>query len=83
MAHDDLELFPAALAEAAQEHDPSKITIYIFNTAQLFNSFYAQHSIANAESEDKKQLRLHIAQLTAHVIKTGMKVLGIGVPERM
>ncbi len=78
-----LELFPAALAEAAQEHDPSKITIYIFNTAQLFNSFYAQHSIANAESEDKKQLRLHIAQLTAHVIKTGMKVLGIGVPERM
>jgi arginyl-tRNA synthetase len=78
-----LELFPAALTEAAQEHDPSKITIYIFNTAQLFNSFYAQHSIANAESEEKKQLRLHIAQLTAQVIKTGMKVLGIGVPERM
>ncbi|MBX2930622.1 MAG: arginine--tRNA ligase [Chitinophagaceae bacterium] len=78
-----LEQFPAALVEAAQEHDPSKMAIYIFNTAQLFNSFYAQHSITQAENEQKKQLRLHIAQLTAQVIKTGMSVLGIGVPERM
>ncbi|MCZ2222276.1 MAG: arginine--tRNA ligase [Chitinophagales bacterium] len=78
-----LELFPTALLEAAQEHDPSKLAIYIFNVAQLFNSFYAQHSIAQAENENKKNLRLHIAQLTAQVIKTGMKNLGIDVPERM
>ncbi len=78
-----LELFPTALLEAAQEHDPSKLAIYIFNVAQLFNSFYAQHSIAQAENENKKNLRLHIAQLTAQVIKTGMNNLGIGVPERM
>lgn len=78
-----IELFPATLAEAAQEHDPSKVAIYVFNLAQLFNSFYAQHSIANAESEEKKILRLQIAALSAQVIKTGMKVLGIEVPERM
>jgi len=78
-----LELFPTALLEAAQEHDPSKLAIYIFNVAQLFNSFYAQHSITQAENENKKSLRLHIAQLTAQVIKTGMNNLGIGVPERM
>jgi arginyl-tRNA synthetase len=78
-----IELFPATIAEAAQEHDPSKVAIYIFNLAQLFNSFYAQHSIANAESEEKKILRLQIAALSAQVIKTGMKVLGIEVPERM
>jgi arginyl-tRNA synthetase len=78
-----IELFPATIAESAQEHDPSKVAIYIFNLAQLFNSFYAQHSIANAESEEKKILRLQIAALSAQVIKTGMKVLGIDVPERM
>lgn len=78
-----LELFPATIAEAAQEHDPSKIAIYVFNLAQTFNSFYAQHSIGNAESEAKKVLRLQIAELTANVIKTAMQTLGIQVPERM
>lgn len=78
-----IELFPATLAEAATEHDPSKVAIYVFNLSQLFNSFYAQHSIANAESEEKKQLRLQIATMSAQVIKTAMQVLGIAVPERM
>ena len=78
-----IELFPATIAEAAAEHDPSKIAIYIFNLAQQFNSFYAQHSIANAENEIKKILRLQIATLTAHVIKRGMGMMGIAVPERM
>lgn len=78
-----IELFPATLAEAAAEHDPSKVAIYVFNLAQMFNSFYAQHSIANAESEEKKILRLQIAALSAQVIKTAMQVLGIDVPERM
>jgi arginyl-tRNA synthetase len=78
-----LEQFASVIEEAAAEHDPSKIAIYIFNVAQIFNSFYTQHSIANAESEEKQQLRLQLAQLTAHVLKTGMGLLGINVPERM
>jgi arginyl-tRNA synthetase len=77
------EKFPAVIEEAAEELNPSKIAIYIFNLAQVFNSFYSEHSIANAESEEKKQLRLQLAQLTAQVIKTGMQLLGIKVPERM
>ncbi len=78
-----LELFPTVIDEAATEHDPSKIAIYVFNLAQAFNSFYSQHSIANAESEEKKTLRLQLANLTAQVIKKGMGLLGIEVPERM
>ncbi|MDB5232048.1 MAG: arginine--tRNA ligase [Chitinophagaceae bacterium] len=78
-----LEQFPAVIAESAAEHDPSKVAIYVFNLAKTFNSFYTEHSIANAESEEKKQLRLQIAQLTAAVIKKAMSVLGIAVPERM
>ncbi len=78
-----LERFPSVIEEAGEELNPSKIAIYVFNLAQTFNSFYTEHSIANAESEEKKQLRLQIAQLTAQVIKTGMGLLGINVPERM
>ncbi|MES2006278.1 MAG: arginine--tRNA ligase [Bacteroidota bacterium] len=78
-----LEMFPSVLQDAANEHDPSKVAIYVFNLAKTFNSFYTEHSIANAESEEKKILRLQLSQLTANTIKTGMTVLGIKVPERM
>jgi arginyl-tRNA synthetase len=78
-----LELFPTVIGEAAAEHDPSKVAIYIFNVAKTFNSFYTEHKISNAESEEKKLLRLQLSQLTAQVLKTGMELLGIGVPERM
>ncbi len=78
-----LEMFPTVLQDAANEHDPSKVAIYVFNLAKIFNSFYTEHSIGNAENEEKKALRLQLSQLTASVIKTGMTVLGIKVPERM
>jgi arginyl-tRNA synthetase len=78
-----LEMFPTVLADAATEHDPSKLAIYVFNLAKTFNSFYTEHSIGNAENEEKKQLRLQLSQMTAQVIKTAMRVLGIKVPERM
>jgi arginyl-tRNA synthetase len=78
-----LELFPSILQDAANDHDPSKLAIYTFNLAKTFSSFYNEHSIANAENEEKKELRLQLAGLTAQVIKTGMEVLGIEVPERM
>ncbi len=78
-----LEQFPSLLEEAAKEFDPSKVAIYVFNLAKTFNSFYSEHSIANAENAEKKELRLQMAQLTAQTIKTGMHLLGINVPERM
>jgi len=78
-----LEQLPAIIEESATEHDPSKLAIYIFNLAKTFNSFYTEHSIANAENDGKKQLRLKMAQLTAHVIWKAMSLLGIRVPERM
>jgi arginyl-tRNA synthetase len=78
-----LEQFPTMIEEAANDNDPSKIAIYVFNVAKTFNSFYVEHSIANAENDEKKLLRIQLAQLTASTIKTGMGLLGIEVPERM
>ena len=78
-----LEQFPSVIEQAGEEMNPSLIAVYVFNLAKTFNSFYTEHSIMNAETPEKKELRLQIAQLTANVIKTGMGLLGIKVPERM
>ncbi|CAN5238793.1 arginine--tRNA ligase [soil metagenome] len=79
----NLEKYEKALQDAATELNPSVIANYIFHLTKTFNSFYAEHSIANAETEEKKQLRLKIALMTAHVIKSSMELLGIQVPDRM
>ncbi|HYE54289.1 MAG TPA: arginine--tRNA ligase [Chitinophagaceae bacterium] len=78
-----LERFPSVVEQAGIEMNPSVIALYAFNLAKTFNSFYTEHSIMNAESPEKKELRLRTAQLTAHVIRSAMKLLGINVPERM
>ena len=78
-----LEQFPAVVEESATFFDPSKIAVYIFNLAKTFNSFYTEHSIANAETEEKKHIRLMLAQFTANTIYTSMRLMGIKVPERM
>ncbi len=77
------ELYPSIIEQAAAEHNPSVIANYVFNLAKTFNSFYAELSVANAETESKKQLRLKMALLTANILKSGMNLLGIAVPERM
>ena len=78
-----LEQFTSMLEEAAAAFDPSKVAIFIFNLAKTFNALYAEHSITNAETDEKKILRLQLATLTAQTLKTGMAVLGIPVPEKM
>ena len=77
------EQYPSMIDQACNEHNPSVIANYVFHLAKTFNSFYTEHSIANAETEEKKQLRLQLASITANIIKSGMSLLGIKVPERM
>lgn len=78
-----LEQYPAHLVQAAKELDPSVIANYVYGLAKTFNSFYAELSVSKAETSQKKNLRLHLAVMTANVIKSSMKLLGIDVPERM
>jgi arginyl-tRNA synthetase len=77
------ELFELTLQQAGQSLDPSTLSMYLFQLAQSFNSFYAALSISNAETEEKKQLRLKISSLVATILKSGMQLLGIQVPEKM
>lgn len=78
-----LEQFPAIIKDAAQELNPSVIANYLFLLAKTYNSFYTEHSVANAENIEKKNLRLHLSVMTSVVLKNGMQLLGINVPERM
>jgi arginyl-tRNA synthetase len=78
-----LEQFPTIVQQACNDMSPSVIANYAFLVAKTFNSFYAEHSIAKAESEEKRILRLEISHLTGVVIRNAMQMLGISVPERM
>jgi arginyl-tRNA synthetase len=78
-----LEQFGDVVQQAATEQNPSAIANYVYAVAKTYNSFYTIHSVLRAENEEKKQLRLQLCQLTANVIKEGMHLLGIRVPERM
>jgi arginyl-tRNA synthetase len=78
-----LEKYPVIVAQAGEELNPSLIAAYAFQVAQTFNSLYNVHSIANAETAEKKVLRLRLAQLTAGVLRSAMELLGIKMPERM
>ena len=77
------EQYPTIVLDAAKELDPSKIANYVFNLAKCFNSFLAEQSIANAENIQKKRLRLAMAIFTTTILKNGMQLLGIKVPEQM
>jgi arginyl-tRNA synthetase len=78
-----LEQFGNIITQSALDMNPSAIALYVYNLAKTFNSFYTEHSIGNAETDVKKQLRLAISQLTGYTIKNGMQLLGINVPGRM
>ena len=78
-----LESFPTVVEQSGSEHDPSHLANYLYSVAKSFNGFYNDLSVINAESAEKKQLRLRICTLTANVIASGMGMLGIPVPERM
>ena len=78
-----LEKYPAIVAQAGAEMNPSLLTAYAFQVAQGFNSLYNVHSIAGAETAEKKVLRLRLGQLTANVLRSAMALLGVRMPERM
>jgi len=75
--------YPGVVQTAADNYSPAEIANYIYNLAKTFNSFYADHSILKADNEEQQQLRAAIAKLTAHILNSGLQLLGIQSPERM
>ncbi len=75
--------FKNLIMEAADNMSPAIITNYIYDLAKTFNSYYQEYSILKEEAEDLKIFRLILSQNVALVIKIGLKLLGIDVPNRM
>ncbi len=75
--------FGAAVEQAGKDYSPSGIANYCYELTKQFNQFYHDYSILGAETPGKKQLRLMLARNVAKIIKNGMALLGIEVPERM
>ena len=78
-----LYLYPNIITEAAKNLDPALLANHIYFIAKSFNSFYAENSIVQAETVELKNFRLLLSDFTGSILKRGMKLLGIEVPERM
>ncbi|MBR6189300.1 MAG: arginine--tRNA ligase [Prevotella sp.] len=75
--------FGAAVEQAGKDYSPSGIANYCYELTKVFNQFYHDYSILNEPDEHKRNVRLILARNVAKIIKNGMELLGIEVPERM
>ncbi len=77
-----LAAFPEIVADAAEKYEPSVIARYAVGLAQKFNKFYIECKILTAEGETK-QFRLALTAAALQTLKNALKLLGIGVPDKM
>lgn len=75
--------YAAVVEQAGTDYSPSGIANYCYELTKDFNQFYHDYSILNANTQEEKITRLVLAYNVAKVIKNGMLLLGIEVPERM
>lgn len=74
--------FPNAVLRAAEAYKPSILADYLFQTAQIYSSFYQNSPILKSEI-DVKNKRLRLCAVFAKVISKGLNLLGIETPERI
>jgi arginyl-tRNA synthetase len=74
---------PQVIQEAAKEYDPSVIANYVYSIAKTYNKFYSECHVLTANTAEEKDFRLTLSALTGRMIKHGLHLLGIDVPERM
>lgn len=75
--------FPEVITSAADEHSPAVVANFIYEVVKAYNALYQQLPILTDENKDAVVFRLNLSETTANVVKTGMRILGIDVPERM
>ncbi|MDX9882550.1 MAG: arginine--tRNA ligase [Prolixibacteraceae bacterium] len=75
--------FEHVVEEAGIMYSPALIANYVYDIVKEFNQFYHDFSILKEENEQVRNLRLVLAETIAKIIRSGMKLLGIGVVDRM
>ena len=75
--------FPTIIQEAANSFNPALIANYVYDLVKEFNGFYQNVPILIGEDKNQVAFRIALCKMVARVIKTGMKLLGVNVPDRM
>lgn len=78
-----LSNFENRISEAAREYSPAIIANYVYDLAKAYNQFYQSIPIFNETDPAKLKLRIVLSETVASVLKRGMHLLGIRVPEKM
>lgn len=78
-----LKGFADVVKQAGTDYSPSGIANYCYELTKEFNQFYHDFSILREEDEKKKIFRLVLSKNVAKIVKLGMGLLGIEMPERM
>ncbi len=78
-----LSLYPSVVKEAGDNYSPAVIANYCYELVKEFNQFYHDHSILGVDDLDVMNFRLVIASAVGKVVKSGMALLGVEMPERM
>lgn len=75
--------FAAIVKQAGEDYSPSIIANYTYDLVKEYNQFYHDFSILREENEAVKVFRLALSENVAKVVRLGMGLLGIEVPDRM
>lgn len=75
--------FPAVVQEAGRSLSPALVANYVYDLVKQYNQFYHDCSILHEQDVAVRSLRLALSDATARVVRSGMNLLGIKVPERM
>lgn len=78
-----LSEYPAVIKQAGDEYSPSLIANYIYELVKQYNQFYHDCQIIKEEDFALRNFRLILSRNVAKVVKSGMGLLGISVPEKM
>ena len=78
-----LQGFQTAVKQAGQDYNPSCIANYCYDLVKEYNQFYHDFSVLREEDGKKRLFRIALSAAVGQVVKNGMGLLGIEVPERM
>jgi arginyl-tRNA synthetase len=78
-----ISLFPEAVEQSGNEYSPAVLANYCYELTRQFNQFYHDHSILNEPNAQKRNFRLVLSSVVVDILKNGMGMLGIEMPERM
>lgn len=75
--------FPGVVSDAANTFNPSLIANYVYDLVKEYNQFYHDYSILKEENVEIRDFRLNLSRTVSEIVRSGMELLGIEMPERM